>query len=71
MVRATAVEGAVLAVALIITGFLVDTSPEGGSLPASAAAEAKPGTRTTTLGDITVRASSPHSPAVPTPSRFG
>ncbi|GAA3195286.1 copper resistance CopC/CopD family protein [Dactylosporangium siamense] len=57
VVRATAVEGAVLVVALLLTGFLVDTSPEGGSRPAGASAEAKPDTRTTTLGDITVRAS--------------
>ncbi|MET7422548.1 copper resistance protein CopC [Dactylosporangium sp. NPDC005555] len=57
VVRATAIEGAFLTVALLVTGFLVDTSPEGGSLPASASAEANPGTHTTTLGGITVRAS--------------
>ncbi|MET7950100.1 copper resistance protein CopC [Micromonospora sp. NPDC005324] len=54
--RATAIEGAVLTVALLITGFLVDTSPEGVSGPASAVAETNPGTRMTTLGDIEVRA---------------
>ncbi|MEU0561431.1 copper resistance protein CopC [Dactylosporangium sp. NPDC006015] len=57
VVRATAVEGALLVVALIVTGFLVDTSPEGGSRPASVSAEAASDTHTTTLGDITVRAS--------------
>lgn len=57
VVRAAAIEGAFLAVALLITGFLVDTSPEGGSLPASVSAEAHPGTHTTTLGDIKVWAS--------------
>ncbi|WP_155368029.1 copper resistance CopC/CopD family protein [Catellatospora vulcania] len=57
VVRATAVEGAVLAVALLITGFLVDTSPEAGSRPASVSAETNPDTHTTTLGDIKVRAS--------------
>lgn len=57
VVRATAIEGAVLAVAVLITGFLVDTSPEGGSRPASASAEANPDTHETTLGDIKVRAS--------------
>ncbi|MFC5008233.1 copper resistance CopC/CopD family protein [Dactylosporangium cerinum] len=56
VVRATAVEGAVLVVALLITGFLVDTSPEGGALPASASAGASPDTRSTTLGDIKVQA---------------
>ncbi|MEV0461149.1 copper resistance D family protein, partial [Catellatospora methionotrophica] len=55
--RATAIEGALLAVALLVTGFLVDTSPEGGTRPASASAEANPDTRATTLGDIRVRAS--------------
>ncbi|WP_144127056.1 copper resistance CopC/CopD family protein [Catellatospora sichuanensis] len=57
VVRATAIEGAVLAVALLVTGFLVDTSPEGGSRPASVTAEANPDTHETTLGDIKVRAS--------------
>ncbi|MBB5869661.1 copper transport protein [Allocatelliglobosispora scoriae] len=56
VVRATAIEGLILAVALLCTGFLVDTSPEGAP-PAGAAAEADPGTRTTTLGDIRVQAS--------------
>lgn len=56
VVRATAIEGAVLTVAVLITGFLVDTSPEDGSVPASVAAETIPDTRTTTLGDIKVRA---------------
>ncbi|MBG0566687.1 copper resistance protein CopC [Actinoplanes sp. NEAU-A11] len=56
VVRATAIEGAVLTVALLITGLLVGTSPEDGSLPASAAAQANPDTRTTTLGDVEVRA---------------
>ncbi|MDI1460884.1 copper resistance protein CopC [Catellatospora sp. KI3] len=57
VVRATAIEGAVLAAALLVTGFLVDTSPEGGSRPASVSAQANPDTQETTLGDITVRAS--------------
>ncbi|GAA1386936.1 copper resistance CopC/CopD family protein [Catellatospora chokoriensis] len=57
VVRATAIEGAVLAVALLITGFLVDTSPEGGTRPASASVQANPDTHETTLGDIKVRAS--------------
>jgi copper transport protein len=56
VMRATAAEGAVLVVALLITGLLVDTSPEAGAAPTSAAAETDPGTRTTTLGDIQVRA---------------
>ncbi len=56
VVRATVIECAVLAVALLVTGFLVDTSPETGSPPASAAVEADPDTRTTTLGDVEVRA---------------
>lgn len=56
VVRATAIEGAVLAVALLLTGFLVDTSPESSSGPARAAAETNPDTQTTTLGDIQVRA---------------
>ncbi|GIF64091.1 copper-binding protein [Asanoa ishikariensis] len=53
VVRATAIEGAILVVALLITGFLVDTSPEGGAAPASASSV---DTRTTKLGDIAVRA---------------
>ncbi|GAA1403460.1 hypothetical protein GCM10009662_29880 [Catellatospora coxensis] len=57
VVRATAIEGAFLAVALLITGFLVDTSPEADPRPASASAEADPDTHETTLGDIKVRAS--------------
>lgn len=57
VVRATAIEGAFLVVALSLTGFLVDTSPEAGSPPASVSAEAAADTHTTTLGDITVRAS--------------
>ncbi|MEU8001909.1 copper resistance protein CopC [Catellatospora sp. NPDC049111] len=56
VVRATAIEGAILAVALIVTGFLVDTSPERDTRPASAS-QANPDSHTTTLGDITVRAS--------------
>ncbi|WP_083974775.1 copper resistance CopC/CopD family protein [Herbidospora daliensis] len=57
VVRATAVEGAVLAVALLLTGVLVDTSPDGDPAPVGAQAESNPGTHTTTLGDITVQAS--------------
>ncbi|MFI7371765.1 copper resistance D family protein [Actinoplanes sp. NPDC049668] len=56
VVRATAIEGAVLAVALLLTGFLVDTSPDTSSGPARVAAETNPDTKTTTLGDIQVRA---------------
>ncbi|MGX6603255.1 copper resistance CopC/CopD family protein [Micromonosporaceae bacterium Da 78-11] len=56
VVRATAIEGAILTVALLLTGFLVDTSPESASAPTSVAAETNPDTRTTTLGDIEVRA---------------
>ena len=56
--RATTVEAVVLVAVLFVTGFLVDKSPEGDRAPASAAAEAEadPGTQTTTLGDIDVRA---------------
>ncbi|GAA1035618.1 hypothetical protein GCM10009557_43860 [Virgisporangium ochraceum] len=57
VVRAAALEGTVLACALLITGFLVDTSPAGDSPPARAAAGTSPDTHTTTLGTITVRAS--------------
>lgn len=57
VVRATAIEGAILAVAVLVTGFLVDTSPEVDSQPASVSTEANPDTHETTLGDITVRAS--------------
>lgn len=57
VVRAAAIEGAVLALALLVTGFLVDTSPEDGTRPASASAEANPDTHTTALGDIKVQAS--------------
>jgi copper transport protein len=55
VVRATAIEGAILTVVLLITGFLVDTSPEADSPPTSVSAPAD--THTTTLGDINVRAS--------------
>ncbi|GIE30473.1 transport integral membrane protein [Actinoplanes italicus] len=54
VVRATAIEGSILVAALLITGFLVDTSPEAA--PARPAAVTSPGTRTTTLGDIAVEA---------------
>ncbi|XVU30126.1 copper resistance protein CopC [Actinoplanes sp. CA-054009] len=54
VVRAVTIEGAVLAAVLLITGFLVDTSPEVAPAPASATA--KTDTHTTTLGDIGVRA---------------
>ncbi|WP_337925725.1 CopD family protein [Kribbella italica] len=56
IVRATAIESAILVAALLVTGFLVDKSPEGDPVPASAAAKTDPGVRTTTLGDIGVRA---------------
>ncbi|GAB2652059.1 copper resistance CopC/CopD family protein [Kribbella swartbergensis] len=56
VVRATAIEGAVLVTALLVTGFLVDKSPESEPASASTAAKTEPGTRTTTLGDIQVRA---------------
>ncbi len=56
VVRATAIEGAVLAAALVVTGFLVDTSPEAGARPAGVS-QAGPGAHTKTLGDITVQAS--------------
>lgn len=53
--RATAAEGAILAVALLVTGILVDTSPEAAPPPAGVSAQAD--TRETVLGDIRVRAS--------------
>ncbi len=58
LVRATTVEAVVLVAVLFVTGFLVDKSPEGDQAPASASAavETDPGTQTTTLGDIDVRA---------------
>jgi copper transport protein len=54
VVRATAVEGVILLAALLVTGFLVDTSPEAE--PVRPAAAAGSGPRTTTLGDIRVEA---------------
>ncbi|ADB33217.1 copper resistance protein CopC [Kribbella flavida DSM 17836] len=54
VVRTTAIEGAVLVAALLVTGFLVDKSPESYSAPVSAAATTEPGTAK--LGDIQVRA---------------
>lgn len=56
VVRATAVEGVALVAVLLVTGFVVDKSPEGDPEPASTTADADPGTQTTTLGDIEVRA---------------
>ena len=56
VVRATTVESMVLVAVLVVTGLLVDKSPESDPEPASAAAETEPDTRTTTLGDIEVRA---------------
>lgn len=56
VVRATAVEGVALVAVLLVTGFLVDKSPEGDPEPASSATAADPGTQTTTLGEIEVRA---------------
>jgi copper transport protein len=56
VVRATTIEGAVLVATLLVTGFLVDKSPEGDPAPASATAKTEPGTRSTTLGKIEVRA---------------
>jgi copper transport protein len=54
VVRATAIEGVILLAALLVTGFLVDTSPEAE--PVRPAAATSPGTRTTTLGDVRVEA---------------
>lgn len=56
LVRATAIEGAVLVTVLLVTGFLVDKSPEGDPAPATAAARTEPGTSRTTLGEIEVAA---------------
>ena len=56
VVRATAVEAVVLVAVLLVTGFLVDKSPEGDPAPASAAAEGEPGTQSATLGEIDVEA---------------
>jgi copper transport protein len=53
VVRAVTVEGTMLLAALLVTGFLVDTSPEGDAAPTAVAAS---GPRTTTLGGIQVRA---------------
>jgi copper transport protein len=53
VVRAVSVEAGVLVVALMITGALVDTSPQA---EATTAAANDPDVRTTTLGDIEVRA---------------
>jgi copper transport protein len=60
--RSTAVEAAVVTAVVLVTGFLVDTSPEGAPAAAATAATAgqdssDPGTRTATLGDVRVRAS--------------
>ncbi|BEL06382.1 copper resistance protein CopC [Actinoplanes sichuanensis] len=54
IVRAVTIEGTLLLAALLVTGFLVDTSPDSTATPASAVAD--PGPRTTTLGDIQVQA---------------
>jgi copper transport protein len=51
LTRAVTVEAGVLVAALLLTGFLVDTSPERDTAPVSA-----PDRTTTTLGDITVTA---------------
>jgi copper transport protein len=56
VLRATAIEGVVLAIALLVTGFLVDESPEGDPAPVSTVAKTEPGTRSTTLGEIQVQA---------------
>ncbi|WP_433005609.1 copper resistance protein CopC [Kribbella sp. CA-294648] len=56
VLRATAIEGLVLAIALLVTGFLVDKSPEGDPAPVSTVAKTEPGTRSTTLGEIQVQA---------------
>ncbi|MEV6301248.1 copper resistance protein CopC [Actinoplanes sp. NPDC051861] len=53
VVRAVLVEGVVLLSALLVTGFLVDTSPESDAIPTAVAAN---GPRTTTLGGIQVQA---------------
>lgn len=54
VLRATVLEGAVLVTALFVTGVLVDKSPEGDPVPV--AAQTEPGSRTTKLGEIEVRA---------------
>jgi copper transport protein len=56
VVRATAIEGTVLIAVLLVTGFLVDTSPEAEPARPGAAAGSSSGTRTITLGDIQVEA---------------
>ncbi|MEV0585342.1 copper resistance protein CopC [Nonomuraea sp. NPDC050310] len=53
VVRATTIEGALLAAALLLTGILVDTSPDGDPAPAASNLD----THTTALGDIKVQAS--------------
>ncbi|MFC4069911.1 copper resistance CopC/CopD family protein [Actinoplanes subglobosus] len=54
VVRAVTAEAAMLLAALLVTGFLVDTSPGTKTEPAATAADRGP--RTTTLGDIQVQA---------------
>ncbi|WP_020388766.1 CopD family protein [Kribbella catacumbae] len=56
VLRATAIEAAVLVTVLLVTGFLVDKSPEGDPAPASTVAKTEPGTRSTTLGEIQLQA---------------
>lgn len=55
VVRACAIEGGVLVAVLLVTGLLVDRSPEVEAA-ASVTSEQEPGTETTTLGDVEVRA---------------
>ncbi|WP_240617436.1 copper resistance protein CopC [Nocardioides speluncae] len=56
LVRATAAETAVLVGVLLVTGFLVDKSPERDRAEPAAATPAEPVTKTASLGDIEVRA---------------
>ncbi|MEU4156525.1 copper resistance protein CopC [Actinoplanes sp. NPDC026670] len=56
VVRAVTIEGALLLAALLVTGSLVDTSPEASPASTAAATEADRGPRITTLGDIQVQA---------------
>ena len=56
VVGATAVEAIVLVAALIITGLLVDKSPEAEATIEGASSDPEPGIRTVTLGEIEVRA---------------
>ena len=73
--RSTAAEAAVLTAVVLVTGFLVDTSPEGtparaATGRAAAAASDVAGTRTATLGDVIVEANISPNTAGPTTVRL-